>query len=54
MTALLEETDRLYERTQETDVTVVETEETITEDMDATDAKERDSMDATEMEWPSG
>jgi len=42
MTALLEERDRLYETTEEMDVTVVEMEETI--------AKETDAMDATEMD----
>jgi len=39
MTALLEERDRPYETTEETDVTMVETEETeetITEETDAT------------------
>jgi len=36
MTALLDERDRQYETTEETDVTVVETEETITEETDAT------------------
>ena len=55
MTAMLEERDRLYETTEETDVTVVEMEETIVKKRDVTDTTETDVMetdvsDVTEMD----